>query len=104
MFEINAHLLNNNQMKTNFTMTSADKLQSRKLLKKMGGGILFFLLMTNFLFGQSRACITPTPPPFQANYNGWSYEFKRGLYVDCANEIIQDMANGNFMSEANLQN
>ena len=61
--------------------------------------------MTNFSFGQQiRTSFIPNPPPSQANYNGWSYGFKRGLYVDCANDLIQDMKNGNFASEVNLQN
>lgn len=61
--------------------------------------------MTNFSFGQQiRTSFIPNPPPSQANYHGWDYGFKRGLYVDCANDIIQDMKNGNFASEVNLQN
>lgn len=69
----------------------------------MGVFLLTFFLSSQLL-AQSRACFTPTAPPTQASYNGWSYGFKRGLYVDCVNDLIQDMKNGNFSSEQALQN
>lgn len=78
--------------------------KTSKLTKKVGGVILFGLLIYNHSEAQSRAALDPTPPPTQANYHGWSYGFTRGLYVDCADGIIQDMYNGNFASETDLQN
>lgn len=54
--------------------------------------------------GQSRAALVPSPPPTQANYHGWSYGFKRGLYVDCADEIIKKMEQNDFTLETDLQN
>jgi hypothetical protein len=53
---------------------------------------------------QSTAYGTPEAPPSQAPYSGYTYGFTRGLYIDCADEIIQDMANGNSLGlEAELK-